>query len=94
MSISGGAQETAKASTSHPVVHVYDSMYLLVVKVQIATILHTVNPAIALQFMDVQMQAGGYDCGLFAVAFSVSVIKFSTKHGTLPSMKHDGRRLQ
>lgn len=62
--------------TSHPVVHVYDSMYpsaSTLVKAQIATILHTVYPTITLQFMDVQMQAGVYDCGLFAVAFLVSL---------------------
>ena len=60
----------------HPVVHVYDSMYPLastVVKAQIATILHTVHPSLSLQFMDVQVQAGGYDCSLFAVAFLVSL---------------------
>ena len=62
--------------TSHPTVHVYDNMHKsasTLVKAQIATILHTVYPAITLQFMDVQMQAGGYDCGLFAVAFLVSL---------------------
>ena len=33
----------------------------------------TMHPAITMQFMDVQMQTGGYDCGLFAVAFLVSL---------------------
>ena len=54
----------------------YDSMYpsaSTVVKAQIATMLHTVYPAITLQLMDVQMQASGYDCSLFAVAFLVSL---------------------
>lgn len=44
-----------------------------VVKAQIAMLLHTVYPAITLQFIDVQMQAGGYDCGLFAVALLVTL---------------------
>ena len=55
--------------TSRPDVHVYDSMYPTagtLVKVQTA-VLHTESPAICLQFMNVQMQAEGYDCGLFAV---------------------------
>ena len=36
-------------------------------KAQTAVLLHTESPAICLQFMNVQMQAEGYDCGLFAV---------------------------
>ena len=55
--------------TSHPDVHVYDSMYPTagtLVKAQ-TPVLHTESPAICLQFMNVQMQAEGYDCGLFAV---------------------------
>ena len=72
--------------TSNPVLHVYDSMYpsaSTLVKAQIAIILHTAYPAIMLQFMDVQMQAGGYDCGLFAVAFLVSLAL-----GKLPGQYH------
>ena len=42
-------------------------------KAQTAAILHTESPAICLQFMNVQMQAGGYDCGLFAVAFATAL---------------------
>ena len=56
--------------TSRPDVHVYDSMCptagTALVKAQTA-VLHTESPAICLQFMNVQMQAEGYDCGLFAV---------------------------
>ena len=37
------------------------------------TFLHTESPVIHLQFMNVQMQAGGYDCGLFAVAFATAL---------------------
>ena len=62
--------------TSHPDVHVYDSMYPsagTLVKAQTAALLHTESPAIHLKFMSVQMQAGGYDCGLFAVAFAVAL---------------------
>ena len=62
--------------TSHPDIHVYDSMYPSVntcVKTQIAAILHTESPAIRLQFMAVQKQAGGCDCGLFAVAFATAL---------------------
>ena len=46
--------------TSHPDVHVYDSMYPsagTLVKAQTAALLHTESPAIRLQFMNVQMQA-------------------------------------
>ena len=62
--------------TSHPVMHVYDSMYLsasTLVKAQIATILHKVYPAITLQIIDVQMQAGSYDCGLLALTSLASL---------------------
>ena len=62
--------------TSHPDVHVYDSMYPsagTLVKAQAAALLHTELPEICLQFMNVQMQAGGYACGLFAVAFATAL---------------------
>ena len=39
------------------------------VKAQTAALLHTESAAIHLQFMNVQTQ-GGYECGLFAVAFA------------------------
>ncbi len=57
--------------TLHPVVNVYDSMYRSVstgVKAQIATLLHTEAKEITLNFMNVHIQAGGCDCGLFAIA--------------------------
>ncbi len=57
--------------TVHPVVNVYDSMYRSVstgVKAQIATLLHTKAKEITLNFMNVHIQAGGCDCGLFAIA--------------------------
>ena len=62
--------------TSRSDVHVYNSMYPkagTLVKAQTAAILRTESPAICLQFMNVQMQAGGYDCGLFAVAFATAL---------------------
>ncbi len=61
----------------HPQVEVYDSAYSCcptICKAQIAALLSTSQPAIELRFMDVQMQAGGYDCGLFAIAFATAVV--------------------
>ena len=66
----------ATIGTSHPDVRVYDSMYPSAgthVKAQIAALLHTTSPEIRLHFMDVQMQAGGSDCGLFAIAFATAL---------------------
>ena len=57
-------------------VYVYDSMHPSVgtfTKKEIASILCTEKQKIQLKFMDVQMQAGGCDCGLFAVAFATSL---------------------
>ena len=51
----------------------FDSMYMCLptkVKAQIATLLATEQPAIKVNYMDVHMQSGGYDCGLFAIAFA------------------------
>ena len=42
-------------------------------KRQIAARLATKEHKISVHFMDVQMQAGGSDCGLFAIAFSTSL---------------------
>ena len=57
-------------------VQVNDSMHPSVgtlVKAHAVALLETESPAIRLQFMNVQMQAGGYDCGLFAVAFATAL---------------------
>ena len=57
-------------------VYVYDSMYPSVgtyTKKEVASILCTKKKAIKLKIMDVQMQAGGSDCGLFAVAFATAL---------------------
>ncbi len=62
--------------TKHPVVHVYDSMYpsaSTTVKAQVAVLLHTTFPSVQLNFMGIQMQSGGADCGVFAVAFATSL---------------------
>ena len=61
----------------HPQVEVYDSVYSCcptLCKAQIAALLSTKQPAIHLKYMDVQMQAGGYDCGLFAIAFATAIV--------------------
>ena len=58
-------------------VFVYDSMYPCVsdiVKRQIAALLATKEKEIKLKFVDVQKQSGGYDCGLFAIAFATSLV--------------------
>ena len=43
-------------------------------KVQIASILVTKEPAIRLQYIDVQMQSGQADCGLFAIACAATLV--------------------
>ena len=63
-------------------VFVYDSLYCSVsssVKAQIACLLATKKEKIELKFIDVQMQSGKYDCGLFAVAFATALV-----HGQQP----------
>ena len=48
-------------------------------KVQISSILATKLPVIRLKYMDVQMQSGLNDCGLFAIAFGTAL-----SHGLHP----------
>jgi len=58
-------------------VMVYDSLYSVAsecVQCQIATLLATPLSHITLNFVDVQMQAGTYDCGLFAIAFATALV--------------------
>ena len=43
-------------------------------KAQIAALLATLQPSIELQYMDVQMQSGSYDCALFAIAFATAIV--------------------
>ena len=61
----------------HGEVQVFDSMYMCLptmAKAQIATLLATEQPAIKVNYMDVHMQSGGYDCGLFAIAFATALV--------------------
>lgn len=53
-------------------------------KTQIANLLATAQPAIKLNFMDVQMQSGGYDWGLFAIVF-VTALVFGKQQGAFLS---------
>ena len=58
-------------------VFMYDSMYSAAsecVQCQIATLLALPSSHITLKFMDVQMQSGTCDCGLFAVAFATALV--------------------
>jgi len=55
---------------------VYDSMYSSAgeaTKQQIACLMRTTEPNVTLTFTDVQMQAGGSDCGVFALAFATAI---------------------
>jgi len=55
----------------HPEVQTFDSLYCTLspdLKRQIAAILATKQCEIPVSFMDVQMQVGGCDCGVFAIA--------------------------
>ena len=61
----------------HPTVAVYDSMYRsagMHVKSQVASLLHSDAPKIRLHLMDSQIQAGGSDCGLFAIANATALV--------------------
>ena len=56
-------------------IFVFDSLYHTVsscMKRQIAALLETKHNVITLKHMDVQMQSGTYDCGLFAIAFATA----------------------
>ena len=62
--------------TVHPEVVVYDSIYTtlpMLAKAQIASLLATQQPTIRVKFMDVQMQSGSSDCGLFAIAYATAL---------------------
>ena len=63
---------------AHPLVcaRVLDSLYSsagTLLEAQIGSLIHTEKPEICLKFMDVPVQAGTYDCGLFAVAFATAL---------------------
>ena len=58
-------------------VFVFDSLYKSVsqsVKNQIAALLSTTAKSIQLNFISVQKQLGGCDCGLFALAYATSLV--------------------
>ena len=59
--------------TTHPNVHVYDSFFSSAgtrLKAQIAALLATEQPQLILKFVDVTVQAGSNECGLFAIVFA------------------------
>ena len=54
----------------------YNSLYSVTsecIKCQVATLLTSPSSHICLKFVDVQMQSGTYDCGLFSVAFAMAL---------------------
>ena len=63
--------------TENPeIVRVYDSLYSSCspsIQQQIACMVNTAKPAITLEFIDVHRQKGSNDCGVFAVAYAVSL---------------------
>ena len=59
-------------------IFVYDSMYPLIgtyTKKQTAALVSSQEKKIVIKMMIVQLQAGGCDCGLFAIAFLVNGIQ-------------------
>ena len=62
------------------------SIYMCVTtmaKAQIASLLNTEEAYITVNFMDVQMQSGGYNCGLFSIAFATALV-FREQPGCFP----------
>ena len=61
----------------HSEVQIFDSMYMCIptmAKAQITNLLNTVESSVTVSFMDVQMQSGEYDCGLFSIAFATALV--------------------
>ena len=61
---------------AHPTVCVYDSLYSSAgtkLEAQIASLIQTEKPEIYLKFMDVPVQAGASDCGLYAIAYATAL---------------------
>ena len=74
-----GAQGSAE-------VLVYDSLYASIstsVQKQIAALLHTSNKEITVNIMEIQMQAGTCDCGLFAIATAMCLLTGNHPGGCL-----------
>ncbi len=62
--------------TDHPTVNIYDSLYSSAsdqLQEQIASLLITPHSFIVLNFIDVQLQSGESDCGIFAVAYATAL---------------------
>ena len=70
-------------------------------KEEIAALLHTTKDTITLQYMNVQHQYGGSDCGLYALAFAAALcagidptaciyLQPGTDERTLPDLHHKG----
>ena len=62
--------------TIHPTVNIYDSLYSTAgtsLQSQIACFLAPKEAEITLNFMNVSMQSGTSDCGVFAIAFATAV---------------------
>ena len=58
------------------VVQVYDSMFSyssLSLRAQVACLLYTSKPSFVLNFVDVHKQVGQNDCGVFSIAYAVSL---------------------
>ena len=69
--------------TVHPEVIVYDSLYSTLptlANAQIASLLATQQPNIKVKFMDVQMQSGSSNCGLFTIAYATA-LRFGLPRG-------------
>ena len=61
----------------HAQVQAFDSLYMRVptlAEAQIAALLNTEEPTITVSFINVQMQSGGYDCGLFSISFATALV--------------------
>ena len=57
-------------------ISVYDSMYPSTgtyTQKQIAALISSKEKEIVIKMMNVQLQYGGYDCGLFAIAFTTAL---------------------
>ena len=62
--------------TSHPTVKIYDSLYShagIEVQDLIASLLATTKGEMIAKFIDVPLQSGFNDCGLFAIAYAVTI---------------------
>ena len=77
--INGGSNHWFTISTigtKHPEVLSYDSLYTSIaedVKMQISSLLCTIEKSIILKFVNTVKQAGVNDCGLFAIAYATAL---------------------